>query len=343
VRRWKATGSGSGASAKYDAYGHATLLMTTCYNIIDSTKAGETCRVQYATGENPQPDPGPARQARRRSLSALAQRWLTAIIAMPIVLAFTLLGGWFAFVGVAVVVALGTYELHNMMHRAGCRPLTILSTALKLLFLIAAMFPQQRLLLLESGLSAALFISFLWLLFRKKLDGAMVDWALTLAIPIYLGWPLSLALLLRGYQVSWPLPPGAWWLLLVLLGTWGFDSAAFFFGRYFGRHKLAPSISPGKTWEGVLGGMLLSIVAALLFTIIPLGIPWYLAVLLGIWLGAAAVIGDLAESLIKRQAHVKDSGQFMRGHGGILDRIDSLLFVIIAVYVFAQLVGGGFL
>src|SRR5712692_10510453 len=284
-----------------------------------STQAGENSRVEHATEENPPPGAGPEKKTRRRGISVLGQRWLTAIIAMPIVLAFALLGGWFAFVGATVVVTVGTYELYNMMHHAGYRPLIVISMGLNLLFLAAAMFPQQRLLLLESGLSGALFISFLWLLFRQKLDGAMVDWALTLAIPIYLGWPIS--------------------LLLLLLGTWGFDSAAFFFGRYFGRHKLAPNISPGKTWEGVLGGMLLSIIAALLFTVVPLGIPWYLAVVLGIWIGVAAVLGDLAESLIKRQTHVKDSGQFMRGHGGMLDRIDSLLFVTIAVYVFAQLVG----
>ncbi len=272
-------------------------------------------------------------------MSVLGQRWLTAIIAMPIVLAFVLLGGWWTFAGVTVVVTIGTYELYNMMHHADYRPLIVISMGLNLLFLVAAMFPQQRLLLLESGLSGALFISFVWLLFRQRLDGAMVDWALTLAIPIYLGWPLSLALFLRGDKFGWPLPPGAWWALLILLGTWGFDSAAFFSGRYFGRHKLAPTISPGKTWEGVLGGLLLSITAALLFTVVPLGIPWYIAVVLGIWVGVAAVLGDLAESLIKRQTHVKDSGDFMRGHGGMLDRIDSLLFVAIAVYVFAQLVG----
>jgi len=295
--------------------------------------------VQNTTGENPQPGASTPEKAKRRGLGSLGQRWLTAIIAMPIVLAIALLGGWFAFVGVALVVVLGSYELYNMTHHAGHRPLIAISIGLNLLFLVAAMFPQQRLLLLESGLSAALFISFFWLLFRKRLDGAMVDWALSLAIPIYLGWPMSLALLLRGYQVGWPLPRGAWWVLLILFGVWGFDSAAFFFGRYFGRHKLAPSISPGKTWEGVLGGMLLSIVAALLFTVKPLGVPWYLAIVLGIWLGAAAVIGDLAESLIKRQTHVKDSGQFMRGHGGMLDRVDSLLFGVIAVYAFARLVG----
>jgi phosphatidate cytidylyltransferase len=295
----------------------------------------------HATEENspPEADPPQDINPRRSGISVLGQRWLTAAIAMPIVLAFALLGGWFAFVGVTAVVALGTYELYNMTHHAGYRPLIVISMALNLLFLVSAMFPQHRLLLLESGLSGGLFISFLWLLLRQKLDGALVDWSLTLAIPIYLGWPMSVALLLRGYQFGWPLPRGIWWLLVILLGTWGFDSAAFFAGRFFGRHKLAPSISPGKTWEGVLGGMMLSIIASLLFTVIPLQVPWYIAIILGIWIGFAAVVGDLAESLIKRQTHVKDSGQIMRGHGGMLDRIDSLLFVCIAVYVFAQLIG----
>src|SRR5881394_690593 len=88
-------------------------------------------------------------------------------------------------------------------------------------------------------------------------------------------------------------------------------AAAFFTGHYFGRHKLAPSISPAKTWEGGFGGLVLSIVAALLITVIPLGVPWYLAIVLGILIGVAAVLGDLAESLIKRQTNVKDSGNIM--------------------------------
>ncbi len=295
--------------------------------------------MRSATEENPQRRANAVETGSKKGIGSLAQRWLTAIIAMPIVLAFALFGGWWAFAGATVVVALGTYELYNMLRHAGYRPLIVISMGLNLLFLVAAMFPQQRLVFLESGWSAALFISFVWLLFRKKLDGTMVDWALTLAIPIYLGWPISLALLLRGYQVAWPLPHGVWWILLLLFGTWGFDSAAFFTGRYLGRHKLAPNISPGKTWEGVLGGLVLSIAATVLFTVLPFGLPWYLAVVLGVWIGAAAVLGDLAESLIKRQTHVKDSGNLMLGHGGILDRIDSVLFVAIAIYAFAQFVG----
>jgi phosphatidate cytidylyltransferase len=124
------------------------------------------------------------------------------------------------------------------------------------------------------------------------------------------------------------------------LGVWGFDGAAFFAGRYFGRHKLAPHVSPAKTWEGVAGGLVLSIIAALMLTVKPLGVPWYQAILLGILIGLAAVLGDLAESLLKRQTHVKDSGNFMPGHGGMLDRIDSLIFAVIVVYLFTQLVGG---
>ena len=246
-------------------------------------------------------------------------------------------GGWWAFAGVTIVAVLGAYELHNMMLHEGYHPMILISLALSLLFLVAAMVPQERPLLLEIGLGVALLVTFPLLFFRKKLDGAMVDWSLTLAIAVYLGWPLSLFPILRGYQVG--ISTGFWWLLTLLLGVWGFDTGAFFAGHFFGRHKLAPGISPGKTWEGVLGGLIFSIAAAILFAMLPLHIPWYLALLLGMLIGIAATLGDLAESLIKRQTHVKDSGQIIPGHGGILDRVDSLLFAVIVVYFFAQFVG----
>lgn len=235
-----------------------------------------------------------------------------------------------------------------MLLHSGYRLMIPVSLGLSILILIAAMFPQQQLLLLEIGFSASLLVSFPLLFSRKNLDGAIVDWSLTLVIAVYVGFPMSFFLLLRGYDPSvWQgfsgtwvyLPRGVWWLLVVFLGVWGFDAAAFFTGRSLGRHKLAPRISPGKSWEGVFGGFILSIVAALVLTVKPLGVPWYLAIVLGILLGVASVLGDLAESLIKRQMHVKDSGQFMPGHGGLLDRIDSLLFAVIVVYFFALIVG----
>jgi phosphatidate cytidylyltransferase len=290
----------------------------------------------------PQPD------ELKKQGASVRQRWLTAAVAMPIVLTMVWFGGWVACAFALLVVVLGTVELHNMVRHGGYHPLMWVSFGLSVLFLIAAMLPEQRLLILEASLGGALLISFPLLFFREKLDGAMVDWALTLAISIYLGWSMSFFLLLRGYDTgvihpsdgSWVfLPRGAWWVVFVLLGVWGFDAAAFFTGRHFGRHKLAPRISPAKTWEGAIGGLVLSITAALLLTVKSLGVPWYLAILLGILLGVAAVIGDLAESLIKRQTQVKDSGQIMPGHGGMLDRLDSLIFAVIVVYVFAQIIG----
>jgi phosphatidate cytidylyltransferase len=297
---------------------------------------------QHRQAGTPQPDE-PKKQG-----SSVRQRWLTAAIAMPIVLTVVWFGGWVACAFTLLIVVLGIIELHTMLLHGGYRPLIWVSFGLSVLFLVAAMLPQQRLLILQASLGGALLISFPLLFFRKKLEGAMVDWALTLAISIYLGWSMSFFLLLRGYEIGvigarngpWIfLPRGAWWVVFVLLGVWGFDAAAFFTGRYFGRHKLAPRISPAKTWEGAIGGLVLSITAALVFTVNQLGVPWYLAIVLGILLGVAAVLGDLAESLIKRQTHVKDSGQIMPGHGGMLDRLDSLIFAVIVVYVFSQIVG----
>lgn len=291
--------------------------------------------MQQASKQNEQADA--PEKADRQWFRSVGLRVLTALVGIPVVVVVLWLGGWWAFALAALIAVLAIYELHTMMLHEGYHPVILVSLALSLLFLVAAMLPQQRLILLEIGISLTLLISFPVLFFRKKLEGAMVDWSLTMAIPIYLGWPISFLLVLRGYQMG--VSTGLWWLFTLFSGIWGFDAGAFFAGHFFGRHKLAPSISPGKTWEGVFGGLVFSILAALVFTMLPLGVPWYLAVLLGLLLGVAGTLGDLAESLIKRQTHVKDSGQFFPGHGGILDRIDSILFAALVVYIFAQCIG----
>ena len=284
---------------------------------------------------------------KKSRVSSLAQRWLTALIAIPVVLVFVWFGGWWAFVATAIVVVISCLEFHAMLLHIGQRPLIWISLGLSIVFLISAMLPQQHLLILEIGIGASILLSFPLFFWRENLDGALVDWALTLAIAFYIGWPMSLLLLLRQYEpaVLYPasggwlyLPREIWWLMTMFLGVWLFDGAAFFTGRYFGRHKLAPLISPGKTWEGVIGGLVACMIACLVTTVVPLGVPWYLAILLAVLLGGAATLGDLSESLIKRQTHVKDSGQIMPGHGGMLDRLDSILFAIIVVYIFAQLI-----
>ncbi len=285
---------------------------------------------------------------KKKQPSSVTLRWLTAVVAIPIVLVFVWFGGWAAFAATVLVVVIATLELHTMLLNAGYRPLLWISLGLSILFLVAAMLPQQRLLILEIGLGASLLLSFPSFFFRRKLEGALVDWALTLVISLYIGWPISLLLLLRKWEpgVLFPasggwlfLPSGIWWLLATLLSVWSFDGGAFFAGRYLGRHKLAPHISPAKTWEGVFGGLIVCIVSCLIIVVIPLGVPWYLALVLALLISCAATLGDLAESLIKRQTHVKDSGQIMPGHGGMLDRMDSVLFVAVVVYIFAQLLG----
>jgi phosphatidate cytidylyltransferase len=276
-------------------------------------------------------------QADKQWFRSIGLRIISAFIAIPIVLAAVWLGGWWAFAVASAVAMLSVYELNAMMLHEKYHPLVLVMFPFALLFLVSAMLPHQRMLLLEIGISGALLVSFPILFLRKDLDGSMIDWALTLMIAVYVGWPMSFLLLLRGYETGFS--AGFWWLLTLFSGVWGFDTGAFFAGHFFGRHKLAPRISPGKTWEGIIGGLLISVIAAVVFTALPMGVPWYLAVLLGLLIGVAATLGDLAESLLKRQTHVKDSGNAFPGHGGFLDRIDSLLFAVLVIYIFAQLIG----
>lgn len=118
---------------------------------------------------------------------------------------------------------------------------------------------------------------------------------------------------------------GAWWLLYVMLLVWGADSGAYMFGKLFGRRKLAPKVSPGKTWEGLVGGLVTSAIISLLFSrYAPLSVASSTLLICSIVAALASVLGDLTESMFKREAGIKDSSHLIPGHGGVLDRIDSL-------------------
>jgi phosphatidate cytidylyltransferase len=182
------------------------------------------------------------------------------------------------------------------------------------------------------------------LLFPTPLQpGGISGWCFATTGSLYLGLPVYAAVEMRsisgtinadwlteaaqrltfGWQSS---PRGLAWVLTVLLATWVGDSAALIMGRSFGKRKLAPAISPHKSQEGAIGGLLASIlVGAVTFQGFGLG-SWQLGLIVGAVIGLAGQIGDLAESVVKRQAGVKDSGSVVPGHGGVLDRIDALLF-----------------
>lgn len=148
---------------------------------------------------------------------------------------------------------------------------------------------------------------------------------------LYIPWPLGL--LFRIYLSGARLAP------YVLIVVWAYDTGAFCTGRWLGRHRFLPEISPNKTWEGVIGGLIVSAVVAYLLLRLSVPIdPWH-AVPLGLLVGAGTQLGDLFESLLKRAAGVKDAGWLLPGHGGILDRIDGLLFALPIYWVYLLSVG----
>ena len=161
-----------------------------------------------------------------------------------------------------------------------------------------------------------------------------------LAVGALAGWatlvPAGVALL--RMRLDWPL--GLRWLLATLFLVWAADTGAYFAGRWLGRHKLAPKVSPGKTWEGVAGGLVL--VLALAAWAAPLlDMPRLAFAGLCLVVGACSIVGDLVESLFKRHAGLKDSGTLLPGHGGMLDRIDSLLAAAPLLMLGAGLLGAG--
>jgi len=286
-------------------------------------------------------------RSRTRWLTSLRQRVLSAVVLIPLVIGVIWLGGWFAFAAVVLVLLGGMFELRAMFMNVGWRPLIILATCVGLLFLFSATPPAHayRDVLIEVTFSALLVGAFIWLILaRPASDRTVIDWSLTVAIPFYLAWPLALLLLTRGEGIGWQ-ARGFWWMLVLLLTIWANDSAAYLTGHYFGKTKLAPKISPAKTWEGFAGGLVMSVISVFVVTTVAdlvlkpgaqFHLAWYHTLLLGVLICLFGTVGDLAESLLKRGAKVKDSGNIFPGHGGVLDRTDSLLFAAIVVYFYAS-------
>jgi len=152
--------------------------------------------------------------------------------------------------------------------------------------------------------------------------------------PIYVGLPLVLMVFIDRC----PTGNGNLWIVFLLVVIFASDTGAFYFGRLFGTHKLYEAISPGKTWEGAVGGLFSSLIAAAFFMKVVRLQPVNPEILiLAFVLSVSGQVGDLTESMLKRNHNVKDSGQLLPGHGGILDRIDGLLFAIPILYVYLYL------
>lgn len=260
-------------------------------------------------------------------LEVLVYRILSAIVLIPVVLWAVYKGGLLYFAAVAIASLLAAHEFYAMMAHGGYRPTYPLGMALTALLLLDARYPLWQ--LSRLSLAAALIFSLLWQLLQKETHGALVNWALTLAGALYVGWLASHFVSLRD------LPQGVGWTVLALLSTWACDTGAYSVGMAFGRHPFFSHISPRKTWEGAIGGWISGIIAtALVGSLIRIEVGHGL--ILGVAIALAATFGDLAKSLLKRQVGVKDSGHLIPGHGGMLDRIDSLLFTVVVVYYYAS-------
>jgi len=260
----------------------------------------------------------------------LSKRLMSAAVLIPIVGVCVYWGGVPFFALIAVAALLATYEYLRVMRTLGWTPSYILGLACVAFFLVDAQWPQWG--ILPYGLTLIPIITLSVEVFAGNVPNALVRWALVMAACLYLGYLPGTFLRLRA------LDNGTYWLVVALLGTWICDSAAYFVGRSLGKTKLCPNISPKKTWEGAIAGLVGGVltVVGLGCWLLDLSIGWGLVA--GVVLVFGATVGDLAESVIKRQVGVKDSGNLIPGHGGMLDRIDSLLFVLPLMYLIALLV-----
>ena len=266
----------------------------------------------------------------------LRTRVLSAIVLIPLVAGVVYAGGWVLAGALLVVVVRAAYELFALMGEAGYRPALAVSALIMAAFLVVARFPELH--LVGAVLAASVIGSLVWQLLRPPEGHPTQSWALTLGAALWLGWLISHFTMIRDLSPVFGLGLGTRWLVLAFLVTWVNDSAAYFIGKAIGRHPCAPYLSPKKTWEGTIGGWLGGIVATVLLGYWLVDLPWAHGLVLGVLVATVAPFGDLAKSMVKRQMKVKDFSALIPGHGGMFDRIDSLLFVVPVVYYYLTLV-----
>ena len=264
--------------------------------------------------------PGKRSDLRTRLISAIA-------IGIPFLI-LSYLGNWWFTAIVLIAVLISAYEFNRLMETAGFHPSLFANLAALLAVFMGLRLPSLP--ILAPAISLVLMGSLAWQL-RRFQTRSVADWALSFTGGLYLGWTGGHLAEIRE------LSNGLAWLILTLAATWLADSGAYLVGRRFGRHKLAPSISPGKTWEGYIGGIIFAALgSAIIGYFSPIGV--IIGVIGGVLVGALSTLGDLVESMFKRQANAKDSGSLIPGHGGVFDRIDSMLWSGVIIYYLAYVV-----
>ena len=268
----------------------------------------------------------------------LRYRVITAAAGLPLIVLAIWFGDpwpWFSLLIAAAALA-GTFEFYHMANFDRREPLLYLGLSWTLALVLSPHYANPD--LLPTVVTATVLVSLICLLLRRSREEAFRDWAWTIVGALYVGWMLSYWLNLRGLE------DGRNWVYLAMLTTFANDTSAYFVGRARGKHKLTPAISPAKTWEGALGGLVGTILAAVVIATVlklisvkvgaPFVFRYWQIMLLGFLVGLFAQLGDLVESLLKRNMGVKESGNLLPGHGGVLDRFDSLIFVGAVIYYY---------
>lgn len=273
----------------------------------------------------------------------MKQRIITALVAIPVALALICWGGWPYTLGVAILALVGWQEFRRMLAAKNYQ-VYYASSGLAVICMIAAAAVNKY-----QYLVPILTLSIIGTMLEALYNYNNGKWATTVAMSsfgvLYVGLLFSHFIFLRalpGNDVAffsfYNMHFGEAVLWVVLCGTWASDTFAYFFGVTFGKHKLIPAVSPKKSVEGAVAGFVGTILVIMALGTAWMGFPPEKIMGLAIIVAFVAPLGDLVESILKRQCGIKDSGNFFPGHGGVLDRCDSLLFAVPLAYYYITLV-----
>ncbi len=295
-------------------------------------------------------------------MNELVKRVIVAFIGIPLAIFIIYMGGWIFFAAVILFSAFALWEFYRIAEKKNSFPNKIPGIIMGVLMMILfyyRSFLHDLIWLLISNVLFVMIIFFLELI-RKKPNG-LLNISTTIGGILYVIFPFSCLIgirefysLVSNYQIigeSIGFEPKmyyealsgsagcGWFVVNVFITVWIGDSAAYFIGKKWGKHKLFPRISPKKTWEGAIAGFVFSIIALVVTSnFLTPRFPLKHALIIGSIIGVIGQIGDLAESLLKRDAGIKDSSGILPGHGGVLDRFDSILFVAPTVYIYLLLI-----
>ena len=258
------------------------------------------------------------------------ERIATAAVGIPIVLGLLWLGGWYFFGFIVVIALVAQFEMIKLLQHAKWPISTVWTMLMGVVILLRPFVSHWE------AIGTATLLLFAFSRLRTGPDRIAERVSGALLASFYPVWLLSFLVDIQWEAYENLGQPGAFWLILMLLALiWATDSGAYYTGKTWGKHKFAPSISPNKTWEGTVGGVLFALIVAVIFKHSVLtDLTWVDAGVLALLGGVWGQLGDLLESAFKRNAGVKDSGSLLPGHGGMLDRFDSLIFTAPAYYLY---------